>query len=212
MPKGVNYPLYIPPSCVEVLQLIAANRSSDAISVIERKAARGDNAAAALLGYLQLRGALSDADLDVVRGGLTKAAEEGEPFGEFVMALALLGKKEPASAHWMGRSANHLFPPAMAHLGRFMVLGVGFITPSRESAWTMYKLALKHGHVPSTTFAADLLRTSAHPLVRFAGRLLYTLASLFTAIYFLARPFGQSSFIHISAEWPLFSKTGRHDW
>src|SRR5213075_2737020 len=167
VPKGVNYPLYLPESCAHAASLIASNQVSAAIESIQRVASDGDNGAAALLAYLHLRTAVPEPDFASARPNLDRAAKAGDPFAEFVMGLASrAADRAPDAIHWMSLSANHSFGPALAQLGRFMANGFGFPAPARDSAWKMYKLALKHGHVPTLTLAADLLRTSKNPLLR----------------------------------------------
>jgi hypothetical protein len=208
MPKEVNYPVYVPASCSEAAILIATGKTGEAIALIERKTALGDPAAAALLGYLNLRGAIPDPQPELINHHLRRAADGGDPYAEFVLALSLRALNVPnAAARWMTKSACQVFPPAQAHLGRYMTHGIGFNEPNRKTALDMYVLALKHGHIPSLGFIADWLRTSRYVVVRALGHAMFPLVSMVVAIQIAIAPFDVRSFVHLhDGERPLFTK------
>jgi hypothetical protein len=91
-------------------------------------------------------------------------------------------------------------------LGRYMIHGIGFKEPNRKTAWQMYVLALKRGHIPSLGFMVDWLRTSSNAFVRTCGHVLFPFASLAVALQIAISPFGIRSFVHLHDEdRPLFT-------
>jgi hypothetical protein len=209
MPHGLNYPLFVPDSCSEIVVLIRSGRIADAVERVARKADFGDEDAAALLAYIALRSADHATNQQLIGSHLRKAAQNGVPFAEFVMALVQRASdNEPQAIEWMRRAVNHLFPPALAHMGRFMAIGYGFPAPARDEAWKLYKLALKRKHVPTLGFVVDLLRTSPNVAIRVLGILLLPVAVSATSVHFILRPFSVRSFVHVNnPSLPLFTKT-----
>ena len=203
MPKGVNYPLYIPPSCAEVIALIESSRPEAAVEFLTRKVQNGSHAGAALLAYIHLRGAAPKEGFPAAYKKCTSAAEAGEPYAEFVTAQILQSAGKATEANtWLAKSCNHLFAPALAHMGRNMTTGTGFPAPDRKSAMVMYRLALQRRHVPTLVLLARHLLGSRNPFAWLTGLLLTPVAILVAAVSFQLAPFELNNFAHIYGSTP----------
>jgi hypothetical protein len=205
MPKGVNFPLYVPSACSDVIALVEASRPEAAIEWLSRKMDTGSHAASALLAYIHLRGGAPKEGFLAAFKKCTTAAEAGDPFAEFVLAQILQSAgKETEAKEWLVKSCNQQFAPALSHMGRNMSMGIGFPAPDRRSAMVMYRLALQRRHVPALIFLAKHLFASRNPVVWLAGVLLAPVAFVIGVISFQVAPFKLNNFVHISGS-PLFA-------
>ena len=208
MPKGVNYPLYIPPSCTDVAALVESQQPQAAIEHLRKKTQLDNGEAAALLAYIHLRGAAPQEGFAAVFEKCRKAANAGEPYAEFVVALVhQFAGRYPEALDWLQRACNQQFSPALAQMGRLMAEGIGFPRPDRKSAMRMYRMALEYGHVPTLILVSKDLMRSRNPFAWLSGVLLTPVAVLVAAISLRLAPFKVTNFIHISGDSPpLFAK------
>jgi len=207
MPRGVNYPLYIPLSCQDVAELIESFQSVAAVELLWKKVQDRNHEAAALLAYIHLRGAAPKADFPAAYKECRVAAEAGEPYAEWVISqIKLAAGKYPESIKWLQRACDNLFPPALAQMGRLMTIGTGFPHPDRASALRMYRKALRFRHVPTLALVAKNLLGSRNPLVWSAGALLVPIAIVVGSISIQLAPFKLINFLHVPGDQPpLFS-------
>lgn len=207
MPKGVNYPLYIPPSCADVAKLVESKQSQAAIELLQKKVQFRNGEAAALLAYIHLRGAAPREGFAAVFDRCKEAANAGEAYAEFVVAQVYQSADRYREAlEWLQRSSEQQFPPAMSQMGRLMAEGKGFPRPDRKSAMRMYRLALKYHHVPTLILVSKNLMLSRNPFAWLSGVLLAPIALLIAAICLRLAPFNLANFAHISGDNPpLFS-------
>jgi hypothetical protein len=206
VPRGVNYPVFIPESCRGAIRLIEAGQTSEAINLITGRAIAGDGSAAALLAFLHMRKAVAEPNPFVASKSLLAAAKARNAYAEFVVGMFMRGKhREKSALYWLKRSANQAFPPAIAYLGLFMTKGWGFPAPARKQAWRTYKVAFRMGYVPTGIFVADLFRTSKNVGVRIVGRIVWFCAILYWRAALSRDPFNERVFYDIEGNMPLFT-------
>jgi hypothetical protein len=188
--------------------LIESSRPEAAIEFLWKKVNIGSHAGAALLAYIHLRGAAPKEGFRAAYQKCTSAAEAGEPYAEFVTAQILQSAGKDAEANaWLEKSCNHLFAPALAHMGRNMTTGTGFPAPDRKSAMVMYRLALQRRHFPTLALLARHLLGSRNPFAWMAGLLLTPIAITVCAVSIQLAPFKLNNFAHMSGSTPpLFSQ------
>ena len=206
MPRGVNYPLFVPSTLADVRRLIEGRRSKEAVELLNLKAKFANHPAAALLAFIHLKRAAPQEEFPIAITQCKAAAAAADPFAEFVLAqIHLTAGNTLEGLAWMRKSSNHLFPPALSHMGRMMARGEGYPIADARSAFQMYRMAIGYGHVPTIMLAAKLLLASRNPLKCFVGILLFPLAFIAAVTFFRLAPFDVRGFVHVPGDGgPLF--------
>jgi TPR repeat protein len=126
MPRGVNHPLFVPSSLADVRRLIECRRSNEAVALLKVKAKFANHPAAALLAFIHFKGAAPQEEYAAAVTQCMAAAAAADPFAEYVLAqIHLTAGNTLEGLAWMRKSSNHLFPPALSHMGRMMARGEG---------------------------------------------------------------------------------------
>src|SRR6185437_3916669 len=104
--KSLNYPIYIPEEHLDVAVLLVNGDSIKVAAVLKRRASLGSGCAAALLGFIELMGALSgDSNPQAAIACCTGPAKAGEPYAQYVLSWAYWQTgNRPDAMRWMKRS------------------------------------------------------------------------------------------------------------
>ena len=198
--KVINYPFYVPDLGQPTNGLFLAGRVEEYIADIRRQAALGSNAAASLLAYLYLTGAINGkVDLDAAASMCRDPARSGHAYAQFVMAWVCCAYGEVAEAvHWLRKSAiEGLFAPAYLDLGRFVVAGIGVEEPDRAAGLKILWEAHRCGHRIALLASARALLAAGSGLgSKLLGLLMMPVAVIRAALYVRRYPLSEFGFSH----------------
>jgi hypothetical protein len=168
---GLSHPIYVPQGLQDVEVLLSEGRVSVACDALWRRATLGSDAAAALLGYMNLRHVVMDGiDSSEVTQRCVDAANRNDGFAQYVVAWQAYEMGDPQTyAKWLERSARQRFLPAIADMARYAMQAPGTSVAGRRNAKKSFWIALKRGHVIS---AAYFFRCCANGRFGFYFRLL----------------------------------------
>jgi len=214
--RVLNYPLYIPERDAEIRKLLLSGDISELMRVLERRASLGSGWAAALLGFLRLRGAPGGSpDPKLAESTCLDAARAGEPFAQYVLAWALWERGEYGPAiRWMKPAAlDGEFLPALVDGGRFLATlaarGLVDMAEAVEFLWDAHRL----GHLTALLFIAEFFRRGHLGIARKAlGVLIFPYAVARAAVAMHCASFSARVFVNMfeSAEHPLFESRQGH--
>ncbi len=197
----LNYSIYVPPEGFDLLTVLGEQGAERFIMELGTRADLGTTWAAAILGFLELKGGLSgQARLDRAEQRCLPAARAGDSYAQYVLAWILLELRRPEEAfQWMNRAAAvGNFLPAWADLGRFTLGGVGLRHPSVARGIDILWSAHRRGHQAALLFICDTYRRGRCGLARRAvGYLMspYALIRFYFAL--LLHPFTERVFVNM---------------
>ena len=151
---GLSHPIYVAHGLQDVQVLLSEGRVSAACDALWQRATLGSDAAAALLGYMNLRHVLPDGveSSEVVRR-CVDAANRDDGFALYVVAWQAYEKGEyRVYAKWLHRSARQRFLPAIADIARAAMQTTPTTVANRRIARKSFWIAFKRGHVLSALF------------------------------------------------------------
>jgi TPR repeat protein len=152
--------VYVPPELQSIREALAAGSIDAALRDLARLTELGSGSAAALLGYLNLRGTnQSGIDPANVLTRCRKAAERGDAYAQYVCAWQDYydGDHEQA-LRWMNSAVKGQFLPAIADVGRFAVDGVAMSDKQPRVAAVYFRHAIGLGHIPSLMYLVNYAR------------------------------------------------------
>jgi hypothetical protein len=121
--KKLNYPIFVPKEDEGVIPLLIAGDGTKLAEVLQRRISLGSRSAAALLGFLELMGAISGtSNPEAAIAYCTYASQAGHPYAQYVLSWAYWETGNRAEAlRWMKRSAvDSKFLPAWVDFGRML--------------------------------------------------------------------------------------------
>jgi uncharacterized protein len=115
-----------------------------------RELAEGGSLGAQLrIGWMYHKGKGVKQDLEHARWWYHKAAESGDPAGQFYLGTLHKTKKEYEQAvDWFEKAAAQAYLPALYTLGKMFEYGTG-VPKDRMKATSYFTKAAQSGHVPS---------------------------------------------------------------
>lgn len=198
--ERVNFPLFVPPAGADLLAVLAKLGAAQFIADLDSRANLGVTWASAILGFLELKGAISgQVRLDRAKERCLPAARAGDSYAQYVLAWSLLELKQPEEAfRWMNLAASEgNFLPAWADLGRFALGGVGLRHSDVARGVSLLWSAHRRGHRAPLLFICDTYRRGKCGRIR---RLLaYFMLPYAIALYYVAvrrEPFAQRVFVN----------------
>ncbi|HZF29527.1 MAG TPA: hypothetical protein VE907_10440 [Gammaproteobacteria bacterium] len=208
-PRGLNYALFVPPQLASIRSALHRGEPSQMIAEASRLAALGSGDAKALLGYLELRAAVTgQSRYDRAEVLSQEAFRQGNAFGEYVLGWVRFEQGRPvdALAHLVA-SGKQMFLPAIVDVGRFMVSGIGVKEADPIAAEKMFLLAHRLGHRVALPYILRIYRRGKRGVWR---RLLGFVALPFAlarlGAYTWLQPFSEKAFVHAKdARRPLFN-------
>jgi len=208
--ERLNYPLFVPPDGSDLLAVLAKQGTEPFIADLGSRADLGINWAAAILGFLELKGAIDGrVRLDRAEQRCLPAARAGDSYAQYVLAWTLLEKQRPEEAfRWMNRAATAGdFLPAWADLGCLVLSGAGVRHPDVARAIGLLWSAHKRGHKAALLFICDTYRRGrCGPVRRLVGYLIAPYAILRYYLSLRRRPFAQDVFVSFKSRGrPFFS-------
>jgi hypothetical protein len=151
---GLSHPIYVPQGFQDVEILLSEGRVSAACDALWRRATLGSDAAAALLGYMNLRHVVMDGiESSEVTQRCLEAGNRNDGFAQYVVAWQAyeMGDNQ-AYAKWLERSARQRFLPAIVDIARCAVQAAGTSTAARRIAKKSFWIALKRGYFISALY------------------------------------------------------------
>lgn len=115
-----------------------------------RELAEGGSLGAQLrVGWMYHKGKGVKQDLEQARWWYNKAAESGDPAGQFYLGTLHKTKKEYEQAvEWFEKAASQAYMPALYALGKMFEYGTG-VPKDRMKATNYFTKAAQYGHLPS---------------------------------------------------------------
>jgi hypothetical protein len=151
---GLSHPIYVAQDLPDVQILLSEGRVSAACDALWRRASLGSDAAAALLGYMNLRHVVPDGvESSEVTQRCADAANRNDGFAQYVVAWQAYEMGDPQTyAKWLERSAMQRFLPAIADLGRYSMQAPQTTVAARRNAKKSLWIAFKRGHFISAPY------------------------------------------------------------
>src|SRR5579871_6322034 len=210
----LNHPLFVPSEGAAVVAVLAKQGREQFIVELTRQMELGAAWAAAILGFLDLKGAIDGRPrVDRAEQRCLAAARAGDSYAQYVLAWAVGEQKRPEEAYrWMNRAATEGdFLPAWTDLGRFALSGVGTRHPDLARGIGLWWGAHHRGHKLALMFICEIYREGKCGLLRRVGG--YLMAPYALLRYYLAfrlRPFDQDVFLNILGRAdPFFSSPSK---
>jgi len=151
---GLSHPIYVAQDLQDVQILLSEGKVSAACDALWRRANLGSDAAAALLGYMNLRHVVPDgvASSEVTQR-CVDAANRNDGFAQYVVAWQAYEMGDPRTyAKWLDRSARQRFLPAIADMARYAMQAPQTTVVGRRNAKKSFWIAFKRGHVISAPY------------------------------------------------------------
>jgi len=207
--ERLNYPLFVPPDGSDLLAVLAKKGREQFITDLGNRAGLGVNWAAAMLGFLELKGGITgQVRLDVAEQLCLPAARAGDSYAQYVLAWILLELQRPEEAfRWMNRAATEgNFLPALADLGRFTLGGMGLRHPDVARGISLLWSSHSRGHKAPLLFICDTYRSGRCGLVRrLVAHLIFPYAIFRYYLSLRHKPFAQRVYVNQqSAQSPFF--------
>lgn len=151
---GLSHPIYVSQDLQDVKTLLSEGSVSAACDALWRRATLGSDAAAALLGYMNLRHVVPDGvESSEVAQRCVDAANWNEGFALYVVAWQAYQMGDYRTyAKWLDRSARQRFLPAIADIARAAMQATQTTVASRRIAKKSFWIAFKRGHVISALY------------------------------------------------------------
>jgi hypothetical protein len=194
--KKINYPVFIPEGDAEVSALMIEGDVAKLAGVLERRNSLGSGSASALLGYLELMGALSGTGNP--QGAIAWCAapsKGGHPYAQYVLSWAYWETGNRAEAmRWMKRSAvEGRFLPAWVDLGRMLAMAAAN-KKQVQAAVTYLRVAHKLGHSVALVYICEIGRRGHLGSVwRLGCALAFPFCVLRAMMLMQCRPFSERS-------------------
>jgi hypothetical protein len=151
---GLSHPIYVAQDLQDARILLSEGRVSVACDALWRRASLGSDAAAALLGYMNLRHVVPDGvESSEVTQRCVDAANRNDGFAQYVVAWQAYEMGDPQTyAKWLERSARQRFLPAIADMARYAMQAPQTTIAGRRNAKKSFWIAFKRGHVISAAY------------------------------------------------------------
>lgn len=196
--RKFNYALYIPAEMQELRHVLESGGAAAFKAELTRLARLGSANAAAILAFLELRGAISGQP-DVARALelCVSVASNHNAYVDYVQAWVHWLRNEHESAvACLRRSGARLFPPAALDLARFVWHGWGIESADRRVAMELLQHASALGHRASLLMhCAFCISGALGPLRLITGYVLYPIALARYACALWFDPFSERVFL-----------------
>jgi hypothetical protein len=151
---GLSHPIYVAQDLPDVQILLSEGKVPEACIALWRRASLGSDAAAALLGYMNLRHVVPDGvEPSEVTQRCVDAANRNDGFALYVVAWQAYEMGDPQTyAKWLERSARQRFLPAIADVARYAMQTPGPTVAVRRVAKKSFWIAFRRGHVISASY------------------------------------------------------------
>lgn len=206
----LNYPVYIPIEQRDIVPLLLAGDATRLAAELRRRISPGSASAAALLGFLELMGAISGiADPQAAITCCSAPAKAGSPYAQYVLSWAYWHSgRETDALRWMKRPAAASFLPALVDSGRMLANLAGDAQRKRAAVrilWGAHRL----GHAAALGIISGIaLRGDLGLVQRLLGVALFPYAMIRGLIAYRCAPFAITTFtIDRRSEGPLLSST-----
>lgn len=194
--KSINYPIYIPEEDPEIAALLVEGNVEKLAAVLKRRTALGSMSAAAILGFLELMGAISGRlNPQAAITCCTGPAKAGNSYAQYVLAWAYWesGNRDDA-LRWMKLPAAASFLPALVDTGRMLAVvahDAGELRTAVGILWGAHKL----GHVvPLVAISGIAFRGRLGLGQRLLGLVMSPYAAIRLLLGYRCMPFGVRSF------------------
>jgi TPR repeat protein len=209
----LNYPVFVPEGDPEIVALLVDGDATKLEAALKRRAALGSGSAAALLGLLELMGALSGKqNPEAAISWCTAPSRAGDPYAQYVLSWAYWEqRKGPDALRWMKRSAvDASFLPARNDVGRML----GMVAGNAREAWNAVRalwIAHRLGHVGALLFISKIaLNGQLGVTARFFGIVLFPFAAIRLVLTTRCDPFAARCFCYVpNPKRPLFDPARR---
>ena len=110
----------------EAARLVSLGRHDEAVSMVRNLAVEGSSRAQVYLGWMFLSGDAGDQDRDAALRWLQKAAESGDPVGEYYFGCTVFHVVDrEEGGRWIRRAAAQDYAAALYWEGRLRESGIG---------------------------------------------------------------------------------------
>jgi hypothetical protein len=195
---GLNYPIYVPNELQGVAEPLSNGRVFEACNELWRLATLGADPAAALLGYMSLRGIKwTGAQFTEILERCREAATRGNSYAQYVMALHERERKDFLKEwYWLNLANKQLFGPALAESGRMAACVVG----QANLAKSYFRRGIRSGHLPSMVYFLSLCIRGKYGLAwRIVGIMAFPVTAILLSVGARCFPFKLFVFSHIFA-------------
>jgi hypothetical protein len=197
--KVLNRPVYVPEEDTEVTALLIDGDVTNLGALLTRRVSLGSDSSAALLGYLELMGAMSASpNPDAAIALCSAGASRGHGYAKYVLAWAKWESADtvPDAFRWMRSSAaDSKFLPAWVGLAQMLAMSSTSKQHDRaaiDCLWVAHKL----GHAAALLLICGVLRAGRLGLAwRLAAALAFPFCLLRTIIFVRCNPFSDRSLV-----------------